>query len=638
MSGIFHIIMGTAGHIDHGKSSLVKSLTGIDPDRLKEEKERGLTIDLGFAPFTLPDGREIGIIDVPGHEKFVKNMVAGATSIDLVLLVIAADDGVMPQTREHLEIMQLLNIQRGIIALTKIDMVDQEMRELVSEDIRELVQSTFLQGAPIVPVSNVTGEGMELLKKTIYEHLERITPHSSEGVFRMPIQRIFSSHGYGTVITGVPVSGTIQIGDSLEILPDGLVGRVKKIQAYNKDVACAQAGHSTALNIKDVDYKEILRGHVAVLPGYFQPSRFFEGKFYYAKNMERPLSYLTSIRFHTGTLEEVGKLAILGKDRWEPGEEGYVQIRLDNPVLALPGDHFVLRLASPTITIGGGTIIGSGDKKLKRFRGEVLHNLEEKAQSLGNVAARLEIFLKNDMLSPIKEDELAKAVQRETAEVKTILQELCQEGTVVSLVGQPARYVHAVNLELAEQKVKQKVEAFFQQHPYRLYVAKIKIQNELAMDSALWELAWNSLSKKGLLQLHRDTFALPGREVALSPAQQQIKAQINDCFCRALFTPPLVEELPQLLHKAAKEIEPLVEFLENSGTLIAVAKGILFHQEAITQAQTLITDTIRQRGELVSADFRDLVNTSRKYAIPLLEYFDQTGVTVRQGNSRVLKK
>lgn len=638
MSGIFHIIMGTAGHIDHGKSSLVRSLTGIDPDRLKEEKERGLTIDLGFAPFTLPDGREIGIIDVPGHEKFVKNMVAGATSIDLVLLVIAADDGVMPQTREHLEIMQHLNIQRGIVVLTKIDMVEPEMREMAVEDIRELVKGTFLRDAPIVPVSNVTGEGMEALKKTISDYLERITPHSADGVFRMPIQRVFSSHGYGTVITGVPISGTVRIGDSVEILPGGKIGRVKKIEAYGKDVEQAQAGHSSALNVKDIDYKDVLRGQVAAQPGYFQPARFFEAKFCYGANMDKPLAYLTPIRFHTGTLEEVGKLAILGKDRWEPGEEGYVQIRLDNQVMALPGDHFVIRLASPTVTIGGGTIVGSGDRKLKRFRSEVIQNLEQKAQSLGNIAGKVELAIKAGGLTPIKQEEVIKLSQREAAEVKKIIGELLTTGSVLSLGGQPPRYLHAANMDMAELRIREKVENFFTQHPYRLYVPRIKMQNEIQLDSSVWEMAWNNLVSKGILCLHQDCFALPGREVEFSQAQKQLLSLIGECFSKNLFTPPAVDELPQIVHKNAKEIEPLVEFLENSGTLVCVTKGVLFHKDGIAKARDLIVATIQGKGELVSSDFRDLVQTSRKYAIPLLEYFDQTGLTTRQGNSRVLKK
>lgn len=637
MGGIFQIVIGTAGHIDHGKSSLVKLLTGLDPDRLKEEKDREMTIDLGFAPLHLPDGREIGIIDVPGHERFVKNMVAGATSIDFVLFVISAYEGVMPQTREHLEIMQLLHIPKGMVVMTKRDLVDQELLELAQEEVREFLKGSFLEKAPIMAISNTTGAGLDAFKKVLFQELASIAPHSPEGVFRMPIQRIFSSHGYGTVITGVPVSGKVTIGDVIEILPGGQRGRIKKIQAYGENIDCAQAGHSTALNIKDVDYKDVSRGQVAAAPGYFEPAHFLEARFIYAKNHEKPLQYLTPIRFHTGTIEEIGKLAILGKPYLEPGEEGYVQIRLDNPVVAVPGDRFVVRLASPTITIGGGVIVSIGEKKLKPFRDEVLAKVQAKEQALNSLETKIELSLKAKGLTLTKEDELYKISQREVDEVRPILQALVAQGKMVAVGERNPRYIHSDNLQEAEQRLVQKVGKFFADHPYRIYVGKVKIQNELGWEGNFWELVLTRVLQSNRLACQQDMLFVPGREVVFSEAQKQLLQKLEDRFRTELFSSPSLEELPQFCAKPVEECEQLVQYLEDKGTLVEVAKGLLLHHTAVTKAKNIVIETIRTKGEITAADLRDRLQSSRKYIIPLLEYFDQSGLTLRKGNSRVLK-
>ena len=362
---IFNVVIGTAGHIDHGKSTLVEKLTGIHPDRLPEEKARGLTIDLGFAPLTLKSGQRIGVIDVPGHEKLVKNMVAGATGIDLVLLVVAADDGVMPQTREHVSIMDLLGLTEGIVVLSKIDMVDSDLRELVKDDIQETLRGTFLENAPVVELSSVTGEGLDKLLDVIHARIAILKPKETSGIFRMPIQRVFSSKGFGTVVTGVPLRGTTVLGDTLEVVPLGKKGRVRGIHAYREATDMARAGHSSAINLTDVDYREVHRGMVLTQPGYFQGSTMFEASLKYLASNTRPLPHQTSIRLHLGTVEGLGKVYLLEKKTVEPGEEAYVQFRLDEPIVAAPGDRFVLRLHSPLETIGGGEILDQSRWRLK---------------------------------------------------------------------------------------------------------------------------------------------------------------------------------------------------------------------------------------------------------------------------------
>ncbi|MGH7150977.1 MAG: selenocysteine-specific translation elongation factor, partial [Planctomycetota bacterium] len=311
MAEIHRIVLGTAGHIDHGKSTLVEKLTGVNPDRLPEEKERGMTIDLGFAPLVLEDGRRVGIVDVPGHERFIKNMVAGATGIDAVLLVVAADDGVMPQTREHLEIMELLGLRRGMVVVTKVDLAERDLLPLVLEDVRALVAGTFLEGAPLFPVSSTTGEGWPPFREALERFLRETPPRSSEGVFRMPIQRVFSARGHGTVVTGIPVSGRIRLGDRVEILPGPLTGRLRGIQAYRESVEEARAGHSSALNLSDLDYREVRRGMTAAVPGFFKAASMVEAKFRYLPRNRRPLLDRTEVRFHAGTAETIGVAVLL---------------------------------------------------------------------------------------------------------------------------------------------------------------------------------------------------------------------------------------------------------------------------------------------------------------------------------------
>ena len=637
MSEIFNIVIGTAGHIDHGKSALVCALTGVDPDRLKEEKERGLTIDLGFAPLILPDGRKVGIIDVPGHEKFVKNMVAGASGIDFVILVIAADDSVMPQTREHLEIMQLLGIDQGMVVLTKIDLVDEELVLLATEEISEFLAPTFLDTAPIVPMSSVTGQGLEEFRTTLFSELTKVVPRQSQGIFRMPIQRVFSKHGHGTVITGVPVSGSVSIGDSLEILPGGYKGRVKKIQAYGTATGRAQAGHSSALNLKDVDYKSIERGQVAAAPGYFFPERFFEARLTYLAGMKTPLTHMTPIRFHTGTLEAMGRVAILGRQQLQPGESGYVQIRLEEPVVAVAGDRFVLRLSSPMVTIAGGVIIGSSNKKLKRFRQTIVAELYSKEQAVDNEVARLELLVRQAGDDLVKESELFKKAQMQQESYDQALATLLTQESIAVIGNSPRRYIHAETITSLCRRCRNVIDDFFRANPYRLYLKKLHLKNQLQMESVLLDLILGRLGAAQQVSVVADAIQVTGRQINFSSEQQRLVTALEQNFIDQLYTPGAANELGEHFGKSTQEISALLEYLCECGRLIEVARGLFFHHQAIATARQLIIDNIRARGELVSSEFRDQLQTSRKYIIPLLDYFDHIGLTVRSGSSRVLR-
>ena len=360
------VVMGTAGHIDHGKTQLIKTLTGIDTDRLKEEKERGITIDLGFAHLTYEDGTEVGVIDVPGHERFVRNMLAGVGGIDLVMLVIAADEGVMPQTREHLAICQLLRVKEGLVALTKADLVDEDWLELVSEDTREFLKGTFLEGKPIVPVSAKTGQGIDELKRVLQALVARVPPKQLEGKFRLPVDRVFTIRGFGTVVTGTLFSGTIRVEDRIEIYPKGIEAKIRGLQVHNASVPEAVAGQRTAINLQGIDKVELERGDVLGHPGEFAPTFMLDAVLQHLSDAPRPLRHRARVRLHVGTSEIMGRVILLDRDELAPGEEAYVQLRLEEPAIVLPRDRFVIRSYSPVQTIGGGMLLDAQPAKHRR--------------------------------------------------------------------------------------------------------------------------------------------------------------------------------------------------------------------------------------------------------------------------------
>ena len=375
------IILGTAGHIDHGKTALVRALTGIDTDRLKEEKERGITIELGFAHLELPGGQHLGVVDVPGHEKFVKNMVAGATGIDIVALVIAADEGVMPQTREHMEICTLLGVRHGLVALTKVDLVDEEMLELAQEDIREFARGSFLEDAPILPVSAVSGQGLPEFIAALDRLSRQVPDRPASSLFRLPVDRVFSMKGFGTVITGTLVSGRVQVGDPIMIYPTGITSKVRGIQVHNLSVNAAEAGQRTAVNFQGLDKEAIRRGDVLASPLALKPSYMVDVHFRYLASTTKPMKNRTRVRFHTGTSEILGNLILLEQDELAPGRETVAQLRLDAPVAVVKGDHFVVRSYSPVRTTGGGQVLNPIPPKHKRFKPEIIAGLKSILQS-----------------------------------------------------------------------------------------------------------------------------------------------------------------------------------------------------------------------------------------------------------------
>lgn len=626
------IVIGTAGHIDHGKSSLVHALSGIDPDRLKEEKARGLTIDLGFAPLRLDDGRVVGMVDVPGHERFIKNMVAGASGIDLVVLVVAADDGVMPQTREHLAIMSLLGVQRGLVALTKIDIVDSEMVELAAEDVRETVADTFLEGAPIFPLSSKTGEGLDEFKRALFAMAAETTPRSCEGVFRMPVQRVFSAKGFGTIVTGIPVAGRARVGDVLEILPKGQKGKLRGIQAYKESVDEGRAGHSTALNIADVAHHEVERGMVVATPGFFRAARMVGARLGVLRDLDRPVTDRMRVRLHTGTAEVVGELVLLDSEQLDPGESGLVQLRLDEPVVCAPGDPFIVRLASPLITLGGGSILEESRYRLKRFKDFVLDELSKQEQSLRSIRDLLDVGLSRAGVALVTTEDLARLVKRPRPEVEAELAEL----VAAELVVQPeaGKWMHRSALDEAVDRLRGTAVQWFGANPHRARMDVRELRSATKLEGKLFDLVLEQCAERGELRSEvGGKVELVGHEPALDEGRSELLETLRRLYRDAAFQPPERAELP-----GGAAAEALLELLIDRGELVHVGGGLVFDAQALERARAEVVANCERNDELDIPQLRDALGTTRKFLIPLLEHFDAMGVTARQGGHRVLRR
>jgi len=632
------IVVGTAGHIDHGKSTLVRALTGIEPDRWAEEKERGMTIDLGFARFELEDGRRVGLIDVPGHERFIRNMVAGATGIDLVILVVAADDGVMPQTREHLSIMQLLGVSRGFVALTKVDVVDEEMVELAELDVQDAVEGTFLEGAPLHRVSAVTGEGLDALKATLRAMATEAEPRPSDGVFRMPVQRVFSARGFGTILTGVPVSGTARVGDVLEVLPNGGSGKVRGIQAYHDAADAARAGHSSALNLTDVDHKSVARGDVVATPGYFKPHDMVGAELRVLEESPWPVRNRLPVRVHCGTSEAVGEVVLLDAPELEPGQSGLVQYRLETPLVCAPGDRYVVRLASPMVTLGGGVVLEESRYRLKRFKTFVIEELRRQAQSLGSASSLLEAQLARAPERWATLDELSAGIKRTKDDTRELLEELAADGRAVDL-GQGLRWIHGETLALSLDEVRDAITEWFAAHPLRARMDVRDVRSGVKLEPSLIKLLLDREVEAGRYRLDAGGFlAIEGREVELDEPTRELLDRVRAVHVEARFQPPSLAEAAAAVGASEDDVARVLLLLVDQGALERISGDLHISAEALEEARASIVANCERNGHLEIPELRDALDTTRKFLIPVLEHFDAAGLTLRQAGRRVLKR
>lgn len=636
------VILGTAGHIDHGKTTLVKALTGIDTDRLKEEKERGITIELGFAYLDLPSGTRVGIVDVPGHERFVKNMVAGATGMDLVALVVAADEGIMPQTEEHLEICQLLGVKKGLVVLTKKDMVEEDWLELVKEETGDFLKDTFLEDAPIIPVSSVTGEGIDDLIKAIESLVEEVPERHPAGPYRLPVDRVFSSKGFGTVVTGTSISGEIRLGDEVFVYPRGKKGKLRGIQTHGKTVEVARPGLRTALNIQGIDREEIKRGDVVAIPNSLHPSYLLDLRFFHLKSAQRPLRYRSPVRFHAGTAEVMGRVLMEG-DEIRPGAEAFIQIKLEEPVALLPGDHYVIRSYSPIRTIGGGIVLNPLPRRRKRTRPDLWKEME--TLNRRDPQELICYHLEQSGIRGLTLPELSIRTGLYGKGLEKTMDRLFGEKKAIKLQGGGQRLMSGKLYREKMEKAVSVLSDFHKENPLVMGLSKEELKSRLfasasgvSTEARPFNMIIADLEKDGKIVLEKDMLRLSSHKIHLGEEIEEKKRKITGLYKRADLTPPSMEEAIKKSGLDGEIARNIFDLLERDGILVKLKEDIYFHASSLEKVKELVVSYLKKHGEMGVPEFRDILGgLSRKYMIPLLEYLDNQKITLRVGDKRKLR-
>jgi len=629
-----NIILGTAGHIDHGKTSLIKALTGVDCDRLKEEKERGITIELGFAPLDLPDGTRLGVIDVPGHERFVKNMVAGAAGIDLVLLVIAADEGVMPQTKEHLEICSFLGIQNGLVAITKIDLVDEEWLEMVKEDVRDFLKGSFLESSPIIPLSVRTGEGLDDLILKIQDMVKDVRVRPSWGPMRLPIDRVFTLKGMGTIVTGTLISGEISLGEEVEVLPKGLHTKIRGLQIHNEKVERTMAGVRVAANLQGIEKEAIDRGDTLIHPGELEPSFMLD---VYAKilpDFSKPIKDRTRIRVHLNTSEVMGRIVLLDREKIFPGEEVFLQIRLEEPVVAVFRDRFILRNLSPVTTIGGGEVLDPLPRKHRRLTKEGYENIMSLKKADGREVVQQ--YFKKVGINSLGMRDLRKRTGFAHKTLEEILCSLHAQGEIIAIEGDS--FVHKEAFDRLKNQMLAFLKEYHKDNPLKDSISKEEIKSKVFpfLDAREFMGLLRQLKEDGEIEWRGDSVCLRGFKPTLSQRQRQIAENIKEAYLAAGLTPPSLKEIQASYDVGEEDLRGIMKLLINEGVLVKVTEDLYFHQDWIQMLKEKLFSALREEGKIDPSRFKEITGASRKYSIPLLEFFDRIKFTVRQGNYRVL--
>ena len=632
------IILGTAGHIDHGKTSLIKAVTGTDTDRLKEEKERGITIELGFASLDLPSGQHLGIVDVPGHEKFVKNMVAGATGIDIVVMVIAADEGVMPQTREHMEICTLLGVQHGMVVLTKIDMVDDEWLDLVQEDVREFIQGTFLEDAPILTLSSVTGQGIP----EFIEHLDELSQNVPErvpsGIFRLPIDRVFTMKGFGTVITGTVISGQVNAGDPIMVYPTGITSKVRGIQVHNQSVNRAEAGMRTAINFQGLEKTAIQRGEVLSSPGALKSSYMVDVSLHFLSSNPKAVKNRTLVRFHTGTSEILGNLILLDREELSPGDNTVAQLRLNTPVALVKEDRFVIRSYSPVRTIGGGEVLNPMPKKHKRLQDATVDGLKR----LDNQAPEEIIaYLVNESgYQGITFSDLKIMTNLPEKQLEHGLQDLMSKKTIIQSEKENRTFIHNEILEQLKTEILSYLQQYHNAFALKAGMPKEELKTKLppTLASKLFNLTLNLMIKAEQIVQEENTVRLASHTISLGADQADVRDKILDTYLKSGLQPPYFKELSKTLNIGPARSKEVLMHLVEEGRMVKTKEDLYFHAGAIGDLKNKLVAFLENKGEITTPQFKEMTGASRKYVIPLAEYFDATNVTLRVGDVRKLRK
>jgi selenocysteine-specific elongation factor len=633
-----HFIIGTAGHVDHGKTALIKAITGIDTDRLKEEKERGISIELGFASLTLPNGRTFGIVDVPGHERFIRNMVSGASGIDMVIMVIAADEGVMPQTREHLHICSLLGIKKGLVALTKVDMVAEEWLDLVKDDVHEFLKETFLEASPVIPVSSITGAGIEELLDALGRVASEIEGESDAGIFRLPVDRVFTMKGFGTVVTGTLISGDIKLGEEVEILPPGVTAKVRGIQIHNQSATIAEAGQRTAINLQGVEKDTIVRGDVLARPRTLRPSIRLDVCMEYLSNNNRRLKNRNLVRFHVGTNEVIGRIILLDREDVEPGAKASAQVVLESPIVAMARDRFVIRSYSPVSTIGGGMIVDPLPKKHKRNSEKVNHEIDLLHDSTDT--ERAVIIIERSGIEGIAISELEMRTGIHQNILKDILGTLSSKKQVVVLDVDESRIISFSIYQNLQGRILLEMRAYHERYPLKEGISKEELRSTAGQFARprLFNMAVRELEKRGAIVVERENIRLSGHRVDLKGELEDMRSKIAQIYIDAGLTPPSIKELMEKFAGQRSLAESVINVMLKEGSLIKINEDLYFHKEVLTRLREDYKSLLVRDGKATPASIKELTGLSRKFIIPLMEYFDITKLTIRAGDHRILRE
>ena len=618
-------VIGTAGHVDHGKSTLVKALTGIDPDRLKEEKEREMTIDLGFAWLTLPSGQTVSIVDVPGHEGFIKNMLAGIGGIDAAMLVIAADEGVMPQTREHLAILDLLQVKGGVVALTKKDVVDPEWIEMVSADVRQQLAETVLANAKIIPVSSKTRDGIKDLLAELDRLLATVSAKNDFGKPRLPIDRVFSIAGFGTVVTGTLMDGSFAIGQEIEIVPGGKRGRVRGLQTHKSKLERATPGSRVAMNLSGLAVENLARGQVVALPSTLAATTLLDARLQYLAAAPKALEHNAEVDFFTGAAEVPARVRLLDHAELKPGDSGWVQLQLAAPVAVAKNDRFIIRFPSPSITIGGGSIVdANATTRHRRFKPDVIARLETLAR--GTPDEIVLQFLATRGANPADAKEIASGTG---LSVEVVTQALSAQSASVVALG--AAYITTPNWNTLADKIRAALDEFHRQYPLRAGLSREELKSRLGFAPRVFDRVIERAVAENILAASEDIVRRPDFVVKFAPdLQKKIDALLAQ-FDQHPYAPPSAQDAEAAIGADA------VNALVTQNKLVRLNDQVLLAPKAFGAMQDWVVATIRAQGQVTAAQVRDQFNTSRKYAVGLLEYLDEKRVTKRVGDARVLR-
>jgi selenocysteine-specific elongation factor len=631
----------TAGHVDHGKTQLIRLLTGCETDRLRVEKERGLTIELGFAPCVLEGDLCIGIVDVPGHEKFIKNMVAGVSGIDMTVLVVAADDGIMPQTIEHFQIMELLGVSRGIVALTKIDLVSEERIKQLSREIRDFLKGTFMEDAPVCPVSSLTYAGFPEFYDALVQQAKSLSRRYKSGIFRMPVSHVFTRKGFGVVVMGIPVAGSIQVGTEIEVIPGHQRGKIVGIQQFLNDTRNGEYGQCLALNIPDFDKKPPVRGQILSLPGYLEPASMFHLQLRSIRGLRSPIRNAEQVKFHTGTIEQLGKIYLLEDEVLEEGETGLATVILSNPVAAAPQDRFIIRRLSPLTTVGGGNIISvsHSEKRPKKKRmAERLNDYLAFFQDVDPLSAeglerKVECALRTELKKSASLEEISKGTLLTKDSVKESLSRLVEDKKIISLGTE--HYIHSDAYSAFLSSVESRLrKAVSEDGALSLTISQLR--QDFNWPVRLWKRIEEDLQRRDVVKREGTRFILQGAVEKLSPEKRRLMTNIQKVYAETGYHSPRPDELPKMLQASKEEVDRILNYLYSQKKLIRLSKNVVLDYDSFKKAQDRVVATIKEKGALDSADFKQYIGSTRKYALGILDFLDSKRITVRTGNIRKL--